>query len=315
MDHEFWSPDFIGIGAEKSATTWAWSMLNAHPRIAMSQPKELNYFNDNFHRGPAWYRSHFRDSVRRDSDPLAADSTGSDLRRTWPLHGEISPHYMDCPQAAARIADQYPNTRLLVMLRDPFDRALSHVLHDAQNAYGGVADVTAEQLTRLVQQDDKYIRRSCYAASLTPFLEHFPIHQIGIFFFDDVTVAPKRLVQHLYEFVGTDPEWIPDGLTTRVNRTQNYRSVTAARACQYASRAARAFAPTNAILQTVYRRTRLREQVLNLLMVDRGQPDFAPDLIFSPEQLARMEADLQQLTRFDISVPDAWRSAARRTAA
>ena len=48
-----WSPSVIGIGAEKSATTWAWTMLNEHPSVRMSQPKELNFFtlDENFVRG------------------------------------------------------------------------------------------------------------------------------------------------------------------------------------------------------------------------------------------------------------------------
>ena len=77
-----WSPDFIGIGAEKSATTWAWMILNQHPSIGMSQPKELNFFNDNADQGMDWYRRHFR------YDPTSQRC------------GEISPLYMDHPKVA-----------------------------------------------------------------------------------------------------------------------------------------------------------------------------------------------------------------------
>ncbi|MEZ6061051.1 MAG: sulfotransferase [Planctomycetaceae bacterium] len=316
MNLESWSPEFIGIGAEKSATTWAWSMLNAHPQIAMSQPKELNYFNDNFHRGPSWYRSHFRnpDAKKVSGTNNAQHPEGRSgywfLTPFSPLHGEISPHYMDCTQAAARIADQYPDTRLLVMLRDPFDRALSHVMHDAQNAYGGVADVTAEQLIRLVQQDDKYIRRSCYAEALTPFFQHFPRNQIGIFFFDDVAAAPLSLIRRLYDFVGADPEFTPTCLTERINRTTNYRSVTVARLLQKASGAARAFPPTRAIVNAVYRRTTLRERVMNWIMVDRGRSEVTAAQVFSAEQLTTISRDLQRLqTELQVEIPEGWTTA------
>ena len=67
-------------------------MLDAHPTVAMSQPKEVNYFNVNYERGEQWYRKHFSD----------------DSNRTL---GEISPWYMDSPEAAARIRADYPETR------------------------------------------------------------------------------------------------------------------------------------------------------------------------------------------------------------
>ena len=163
-----WSPSVIGIGAEKSATTWAWTMLDAHPDVCMSQPKELNYFNvdENFERGASWYRKHF----------VTTTSTC----------GEISPLYLDDNRVAKRIANLYPDIRILVMLRDPFDRAISHLFHDASVHYGIVADLTVRHLRELVAKDPKYIRRSCYARALEPFYRHFEAEQIGVFFFDDV---------------------------------------------------------------------------------------------------------------------------------
>jgi len=306
-----WSPGFIGIGAEKSATTWAWSMLDAHPAITMSQPKELNYFNHNFHRGMNWYRKHFGGAVRRDSDPVETSATGHERRRT--RTGEISPHDMDCPHTAGRIADEYPDTKLLVMLRDPFDRALSHVMHDAQNAYGGVADVTAEQLARLAQQDDKYIRRSCYFAALAPYFEHFEQCRIGVFYFDDVKADPKSLVRRIYTFLNVDESFIPEGLTERINRTTNYRSPFAARMLQQVCAAARSFGPTNAALDVIYRRTALRERVMDLLMVDRGRPQIMPEEVFSADQISTIAADLNRLVRqHHIVVPETWNTGTRK---
>ena len=177
-----WSPTIIGIGAEKSATTWAWTMLNEHPDVCMSQPKELNYFNidENYSRGESWYRKHFA---------VITACTG-----------EISPLYMDDLRAAERIRHSCPTAKILVMLRNPFDRAMSHLFHDASVIYGNVAKLTPIDLQVLVRKDEKYIRRSCYASQLVPVLKHFSEKQTGVFFFDDVTANGLRLAQRLYEF-------------------------------------------------------------------------------------------------------------------
>ncbi|MCA9049664.1 MAG: sulfotransferase [Planctomycetaceae bacterium] len=283
-----WSPGFIGIGAEKSATTWAWSQLNAHPGIEMSQPKELNYFNQHFDRGAAWYRRHF-----------SASPSGC-------LTGEISPLYMDCPFTAERIAATYPDVPLLVLLRHPLDRALSHLMHDAQNAYGGVANVTTAQLLRLAERDNKYSRRSCYAASLQPFFERFPRKQIGIFFFDDVKSDPETLLRRLYTFVGADTDFVPEAVDERINRTKDYRSVSIHRVLRGMSMTANSFPPSRAVMEWLYRNTQLRERTLDLLMVDGGRPDLTPEEVLPSEQLNAIREDLEKLST-RIEVPAAWR--------
>ena len=290
-----WGPDFVGIGAEKSATTWAWSQLEAHPNIEMSQPKELNFFNQHFERGLDWYQKHF---------------TGTH----GCLQGEISPLYMDCPAAADRMACLNPDLRLLVMLRDPFDRALSHLMHDAQNVYGGVADVSADDLRTLALRDDKYVRRSCYFQGLTPYLDAFPREQLGIFFFDDVADDPETLVRRMYFFVGADSSFVPENLTEKINRTKDYRSVVLYRVIRGISTSANAFAPTRLAMEWVYRNTRLREKTLDLLMVDEGRPPLTPQDVLPEDQLLRIQQDYEQLNRI-IDMPVSWQQSRSLSAA
>lgn len=283
-----WAPAFVGIGAEKSATTWVWNKLNQHPSIEMSQPKELNYFNDNFDRGVAWYRKHFADSLEC-------------------LQGEISPLYMDHPEAAARIAELNPHMRLLVMLRNPFDRALSHLMHDAQNEYGGVADLTADQLQRLAARDEKYVRRSLYAENLKPFFEHFRRDQIGVFFYDDVRNQPDQLIERIFEFVGVDVAYRPDDLTKPLNKSQDYRSVALHRIVSSVSQTAKSFPVTRDIVEWIYRNTTLRERTLDLLMVDSGRPSLTAVDVLSEQQVDIIAADLQRLQfELNVSVPESW---------
>jgi len=287
LDSE-WAPDFIGIGAEKSATTWVWSKLDQHPAIEMSQPKELNFFNQNFERGFEWYRRHF-------------------IRSLDCLQGEISPWYMDDDDTAARIATSCPDVRLLVMLRNPFDRAMSHLMHDSQNEYGGIADLTAEQLQRLVVRGDQYVRRSCYAASLDRFLEHFRREQIGVFFYDDVHERPEHLIREIYQFLGVDDSFQPDDLKTPLNKSQNYRSITLHRIASSVSQTAQAFPVTRDIMDWLYRKTTLRERAIEMLMVDSGRPALTAADVLSDEQMRTIETDLDRLrSDLGIDVPSHW---------
>ena len=271
-----WSPSFIGIGAEKSATTWAWTILNEHPSVRMSQPKELNFFNldENFGRGESWYRQHF-----------ATDANCS---------GEISPLYMDDPRVAERIRSVYPDSKILVMLRHPFDRAMSHLFHDASVHYGKVATVVPEQLQALVDKDDKYIRRSRYHAALAPFFDVFPANQIGVFYFDEVKSDGLNLSRRLYEFAGVDSNFVPEQFNKKVNESQDLRP--AAKLVMGVSRAIRAFPPTHAGMQWIYRHTQLREKVIRLLMVDRGRAEIRFDEVFSSDAAAELVNDLNQLS-------------------
>ena len=272
-----WSPSFIGIGAEKSATTWAWTMLNEHPDICMSQPKELNYFNldENFARGEAWYRKHF-------ALPTACS-------------GEISPLYMDDDRVAERICSSFPATKILVMLRNPFDRAMSHLFHDASVIYGKVAELTAHDLRALVQKDDKYIRRSCYATALKPFFSTFSREQIGVYFFDDVRLDGLNLAQRLYDFVDVARDFVPEQFNEKVNDSRDLRP--GAGMVMTASRIAKAFPPTRLAMNWIYRRTTLREKVIRWVMVDKGRPQIPFESVFSADDTARLTEETEQLRR------------------
>src|SRR5205809_4164499 len=113
-------PNLIVIGGLKCGTTSLHHYLNLHPAVAMSRPKELNFFvaELNWPLGPDWYATHF--------DAHAA------------VRGESSPHYTNRPRfegVAERMRDLIADARLIYMVRDPIDRMLSHYLHNVGGAY------------------------------------------------------------------------------------------------------------------------------------------------------------------------------------
>lgn len=112
-------PDFIVIGAQRSGTTSLFRALSEHPDVVRpTTSKGIGYFDVNHHRGPRWYRAHF---------PLRFGRAG---KKTF----EISGYYSFHPLAAERIARELPEVKLILVVRDPVDRA--HSAHKHEQARG-----------------------------------------------------------------------------------------------------------------------------------------------------------------------------------
>ncbi len=109
-------PDFIIIGTQKGGTTALFEMLAQHPGVSPSLVKEVHYFDINYHRGEHWYRRHF---------PLTESG----------VSGEASPYYLFHPAVPDRLRALVPKARLIVILRDPVERALSHYFHSRRRGY------------------------------------------------------------------------------------------------------------------------------------------------------------------------------------
>jgi hypothetical protein len=107
-------PDFVVIGTMRGGTTNFYGVLTKHPHIKRAAAKELHFFDkrERFERGIEWYRGCFPPPQRKDG------------QRT--ITGEASPMYLFHPKVPERMARAVPQTRLIVLLRNPVDRAYSH---------------------------------------------------------------------------------------------------------------------------------------------------------------------------------------------
>src|SRR5260221_5257590 len=110
-------PDFIIIGAAKAGTTSLYGWLSGHPYVSPASTKEVHFFDYNFFRGKDWYRTHF---------PLERDRAAFAQEHGRPfLTGEASPSYVSHYWAPRRIAAMLPDVKLIMLLRNPVDRAYS----------------------------------------------------------------------------------------------------------------------------------------------------------------------------------------------
>ena len=112
-------PDFIIIGAHRCGSTSLYKYLVKHPAIAPAVRKEIHFFDRNFRKGVAWYQAQF---------PSLSFGVRQILKRHF-VTGEATPYYMFHPHVPRRIFEAAPQAKIIAVLRNPIDRALSHYHH------------------------------------------------------------------------------------------------------------------------------------------------------------------------------------------
>ena len=176
-------PDFMIIGAMKSATSTLHEQLAATPGFFMSRPKEPNFFSDDsqWSRGLDWYAGLF-----------AAAPPGA-------LRGESSTHYTKLPthlHTLDRLAASVRTRRFVYVMRHPVERLVSHYIHEwTQGVYRESIDEAFAMRPELVDY-------GCYARQLAPWLERFGARAVLPVFFERLTAAPENEFARITRFLG-----------------------------------------------------------------------------------------------------------------
>lgn len=212
-------PDFLIIGAQRAGTTSLYRYLAQHPAVLpVVLTKGAHYFDTNHDKGVGWYRAHF---------PLRAHATilGSRLG-VRVLTGEGSPYYMFHPLVPARVAELLPEVRLIVLLRDPVERAYSHHQHEVARGFEDLPfeeaiDREPERLAgereRLIadptyrsfeHQHHSYLARGLYLEQLLAWHEHFPRDQLLVLIAEEFFADPAAGLDRVERFLGLPP-WRP----------------------------------------------------------------------------------------------------------
>lgn len=203
-------PDFLVIGAKRCGTTSLHRYLLQHPRVAAMFPaaerkKGVHYFDRNPDRSVSWYRSHFRVGHRM-------------------VAGEASPYYLYHPHAAARAAAVAPDAKLIVLLRDPAERAWSHYRDEVKlgreslsfaDAVAAEPSRTEPELERLLadrsyrsvaHEHFTYVSQGLYARHLGRWLEHYPRSQLLVLRSEDLFEDPRATYGAVVRFLGLDED-------------------------------------------------------------------------------------------------------------
>lgn len=158
-------PVYLIIGANKAGTTALFRTLTTRTSFGVPLLKEIHYFDLFPHRSAAWYFSHFWGST--------------DL-----IWGEATPEYLDLPDAPERVKTLLPDVRLIVCLRDPVARAISHYHNgvDHGTERRPLRTAVAEELRSLEQGEfpaspeelkHAYVWRSRYSTSIERWIRVF----------------------------------------------------------------------------------------------------------------------------------------------
>jgi len=210
-------PDFIIIGAQKSGTSSLHAYLSQHPEIISATKKEVHFFDggiipdgDNYRKGERWYRAHFPKTNRKNEN-----------QRVF----EASPLYIFNPLVPQRLANLLPKAKLIAVLRNPTERAISHYFHVKRRGYEPLPIMEAllaeeERLKPVLDQEDyknrifiqhSYISRGRYSEQISRYIDFFSPDQMLFISSDELFSETRSALRKVFDFVGVDPDYtIPD---------------------------------------------------------------------------------------------------------
>ncbi len=192
--------DFAGIGAEKCATTWLYRCLQEHPELHLlpkDNPKGAGFLSrQHSEEEREAYRGFYAQAAKEQ------------------LVGEFQVKYLRDAGVAARLHDHNPSMKLLVVLRNPVERAYSAYVHHYTLSKQETEWIPfREALDRLPQ---RLVGPGFYARYLQPYLARFPREQIHIVVQDDIKANPDGVVRGAYRFLGVDDSFVPENASQRV---------------------------------------------------------------------------------------------------
>ncbi len=210
-------PDFFVLGAPKAGTTALHAALARHPQLYLSPVKEPKYFlcddrPPTAQGGPGDAHSSLEWVWQRDRYEQLFDAAPAGTRR-----GESTPFYLADFDAHRRIHDAVPDARLIVVLRDPVDRAYSNWAHlwaDGLETIEDFVAACAEEPTRRRQGWApfwRYLETGLYGRQLQHLLTLFPRDQIHIIRYLELVEDPTGTVDGVCRFLGVE-----EGVITEV---------------------------------------------------------------------------------------------------
>ncbi|MDJ0567677.1 MAG: tetratricopeptide repeat protein [Pleurocapsa sp. MO_192.B19] len=192
-------PDFIIAGASKSGTSSIYYYLSRHPQVLLSHKKEIDFYWKNFDRGIDWYLAHFPPLTDREDF----------------LTGEATPNYLRFPQVAQRIKDTFPQVKIIILLRNPVDRAISWHYHKVNSGLTNtdldtalaleikrLATVSETEIINTGFYNPDNILSSLYIYKIKAWIELLGRKQFLILQSEDFYSNPLKNMEKVCEFLG-----------------------------------------------------------------------------------------------------------------
>ncbi|MAI23626.1 MAG: sulfotransferase [Crocinitomicaceae bacterium] len=197
--------DFVIAGAQKSGTTALAHFLNQHSEVAMSQPKETHVFDT---------QGLDLETIDSRYAPFFEDATQTQLR------GEATPIYLFLPDVLKALSEYNQSLKIIVLLRDPIDRAISHyemardrgeelfplwraLLAESRRLKSDQTPLSEGSATR----NHSYRSRGYYSRQLKCLYQYFNPEQVLILSMSQLMARHKKTVESVFTFLGVDPSF------------------------------------------------------------------------------------------------------------
>jgi len=271
-------PNFIIVGAPKAGTTSLYHYLTEHPQVFMSDPKEVNYFSREESEAQELYYDVLKASSLSEYENLFTNVTHEIAI------GEGSVSYLFYPKTPSKIKETIPDVKIVILLRDPVERAFSHYLMDYRL---GLVDLSFEEIVYksgthkyLNLYFQQYLELGLYYEQIKRYLEIFGEKQVKIYLQEDLRVDTKGVVSDLYDFLGVDKSFTPE-----IEREHNVFSM-----------------PKNKLIRKLYASQQMRSWAVKLLPMSLKET--VVNLLFERKQKPKLSAEtreyLQNFYRTDI---------------
>lgn len=280
-------PNVLIIGSQKCASTWLRDMISQHPDVYAVRP-EIHFFDhdSNFSKGIHWYAGFFSSAG---TQKVLCEKTPDYI---WNNSANFVNEPNDKP---ARIYGLIPDAKLIVVLRDPVDRALSAWGHLKKTGKIPLSmDINSIFNSGIYSVAEQYgvLSRGMYHKQLQDFLQFFPRNQLKIIYQErDVHDYPRDTLKEVCKFVGIDQNFDFEGLDKKAN--ENVTTLLGAKFISSSSKTVRFI--SRQVDKRVFQHTPMKK---------------IPKAYFEPEVLRQVEEFyLDDTTKLDQSfgpVPDSW---------
>ena len=207
-------PDFVGVGAPKCGTTWWYQLLQEHPqivphRVSLTNPanKELQYFLHFQYHGLS------TEAIAPYRHAFAAPPGA--------ICGEFSTQYLGYPTCLEHLAVAVPDTKIMVILRNPVDRLVSHLNHMiTKRGQRFFANLNPQQ-QYLLNTYSFYIEatfHSLYSIGLTRLFHYFSRERVLVLQYERLAQSPQEELARTYRFLGVDDRFRVNNYREEVNR-------------------------------------------------------------------------------------------------
>lgn len=209
-------PNFLIIGAQKAGTSFIHKCMREHPDV-FSPVNEIRFFED-----PEYQQTDIK-QFEALFDQVSHE-TAVGIKR---------PDYLAKAECPARIHHHLPQVKLILILRNPIERAVSAYFHQMKlgfipirSAEEGLSKIVEGKYRELYPKSNEIIDYGFYYRHLIRYLDYFDWKQICIILFNSLRNDPLPALKRVYNFIGVDDQYVPKTLTLKGEHNSGIYSLT-----------------------------------------------------------------------------------------